>query len=450
MRAVAAPVWATDACTPVCDAAAPGASYANDAIVCAMAPAVGTGFEVRIRGVWVPLGATLGYAPPAIARVEPGVVGIDGGSVTLVGSGFGSAGCAALASLSPVTVTVSTAPSTTLLFDVSWTSGGGVSTTAGTTPASASGSGGGPVGFPRVATTTTMVCAVTAWADDRVVCEAPPGYDADVAVSIVVGGQSASVASGYSYAGPTITGLTGGASVPTAGGAVVELTGSGFAAPSSGWPTVVLVGYSLCPIVDVTPTRITCTAPPGSGSAVVVVYTPLQQSDAIATSPWRISYAGPVITAVAPAPAAAHRPVTGGFAVSLSGENFYPGATNVTITSSVSCAAVADDTASGAAMTTACDHVVVDGGSSRYRSLTCVAPPGCGTGELTVSVRGLQDGAVSIATAAFVYDGPTVVAVENRTTDAMQTTTLSVTGTNFGVSGQALPSVVVGTWSQCC
>ena len=89
-----------------------------------------------------------------------------------------------------------------------------------------------------------------------------------------------------------------------------------------------------------------------------------------------------------------------------------------------------------------CKDVVVN--TSTFASLTCVAPSGCGLGTLTVTVNGSQTGGGASAAGLFAYDVVTLRSVRNSTTDATKTTVLTIVGTNFGVTGQAAPTVLVG------
>ena len=120
----------------------------------------------------------------------------------------------------------------------------------------------------------------------------------------------------------------------------------------------------------------------------------------------------------------------------MTGKHLYPGRTTVSIASSALCVA-------GGGTPPSLPCVVTS--STSFDAVTCVAPAGCGAGSLTVSVAGVADGHAASVSTPFEYDAPAVMSVANRTTDAMQSSTLQVRGRNFGVDGQTTPQVFVGT-----
>jgi hypothetical protein len=94
-------------------------------------------------------------------------------------------------------------------------------------------------------------------------------------------------------------------------------------------------------------------------------------------------------------------------------------------------------------------HVCVRVCRSSHGSLTCTAPAGCGSGTLFVTVMGVMDGVNRSVSVPFEYDGPAVLSVANLTTDASLPSVINVTGVNFGSSGHAVPSVLVGRCTAC-
>jgi hypothetical protein len=181
--------------------------------------------------------------------------------------------------------------------------------------------GGNVCTIPIVASATTMSCVTPAGAAGA----------AHVVVT-VPGGQSATLASGFTYTGGGASGPVTVSSVspnsgPTSGGTAVTVTGTGFATGA----TVTIGGHAcLTPAVtDVT--TIDCITPAGvAGAANIVVTVPGGQS---ATLPGGFTYTVPLtITAISPNSG----PVGGGTNVTISGTGFTSGS-SVTI-AGLSCA----------------------------------------------------------------------------------------------------------------
>lgn len=267
-------------------------SYTPVSITCTVPPGVGTGWEASLRGLWVGLGPSVGYAAPNVTALVPSGLPIRGGQLTLVGSNFGASACA-LSGPSYVELVVSQAPAPDagLAFNAStgvW----------------------GPPG--ALQPPTTVRCNVSEWWDTRVTCAAPPGLDANVSVRLVAGGQVSEARGMLSYDAPTVLATTMGP-MSTSGGALILINGNGFP-PREAWPIAVTVGGASCVVNPATrtDTRLECVAPPGWGRQRVVVRTPLQASAQTVL----VQYDGPDIVTVGTPEG---RPVEGGFPVDVAG-----------------------------------------------------------------------------------------------------------------------------------
>ncbi|MCI0342714.1 MAG: IPT/TIG domain-containing protein [Planctomycetales bacterium] len=161
----------------------------------------------------------------------------------------------------------------------------------------------------QVLTATTIVCVTPA---------GPAG-----AQNVVVtnpDAQSATAAGGFTYIGPspTVTSLN-----PTSGtvlgGTTVTITGTNFASGAT-----VLFGSNLATVSTVTATQIVVISPAGSaiGPTTVTVTNPGGGSGSL-TNGYNYLGSPPTITGINPATGAS----TGGTTVTITGTNFYPGAT---------------------------------------------------------------------------------------------------------------------------
>jgi hypothetical protein len=276
------------------------ASYSASRIACTVSPGVGAGFQLFIRDVWTSLvadGARAGYRVPQVTSVSPGVLPIDGGNVTVVGSGFGPGPCDGTNRTSDVQLRLTAAPGP-----------------AGMQPVynAATGTWG-----PSGAVVPGFVpCAVLSWSPTAIVCGAPPGLDASVAVRVTVGGQAVTAGEHTGYAPPVVTAVVALQPLGTIGGGVVCVAGAGL--PPLAWPLAVLVGGSLCTMDAAGGTRnattACCRVPRGAGRAAVVVSTPLQTSEPVAGM--HVQYAAPEVAEVVTPQG---RPVDGGFPVLVRG-----------------------------------------------------------------------------------------------------------------------------------
>ena len=276
-------------------------SYSAQRIVCSVPPGVGSGWRALIRGQWMSLSSTaasVGFRRPMVSAVsvvsQAPAVPNTGGVISVTGSGFGTAACADAGLLSQVVLVATPRPAdgVELTFDP---------VTSEWRPAGA-------------LTAVPMACEVLSWADNNITCSAPPGHDPVANVRVTVGGQTNASLS-VAYAGPVVTGVTSDAPPSTAGGARITIAGSGF--PLAPWPLAVTVGGKLCAVDQGTrlSTAVTCVAPPGVGTAPVVVHTALHPgTNGTAAT---VAYAAPRVFNVSTPQG---RPIEGGFRVEVAGE----------------------------------------------------------------------------------------------------------------------------------
>jgi hypothetical protein len=247
--------------------------------------------QVRIDSTWVSMPG--GYAPAVVTRMSPAVLPVEGGLVTVDGINFGASPCGDgwRRSMVLLRVTVPPSPTSSVTFSAATRTWG---------PASA-------------LTASEVECAVEQWEPSAVVCRAPPGLDASVAVRVVVGGQATTVGLPLGYAAPSVTAVAAAGPVGTPGGALVTVTGTGF--PQPPWPVAVVMGGALCDVVNApraTSTALTCVAPRGLGLALLSVHSPLQSSNGTAA----VAYAPPTIIDVSTPQG---RALDGGFPIFVRG-----------------------------------------------------------------------------------------------------------------------------------
>ncbi len=221
------------------------------------------------------------------------------------------------------------------------------------------------------------------------------------AVTVTVtnpGGQSGSLASGFTYiAQPTVTSVSPN-SGPTAGGTAVTITGTNFAAGA----TVTFGGTAATNVVVVSSTSITATTPAGSAGAVTVTVTnPGPQSGSLTNG---FTYVvAPTVSNVSPN----NGPTTGGTAVTITGTNFAAGATvtfggtaatNVVVVSSTSITATTPAGSAGAVTVT----VTVNGQRGSLTNGFTYNSTGGGIGFAQVAAATPQS---SVATVSVTYPG---------------------------------------------
>ncbi len=141
---------------------------------------------------------------------------------------------------------------------------------------------GATVTFGGTAATNLVVVNNT-----TITATTPAGTAGVVTVTVTVGGQSGSLANGYTYVlGPTVSSVAP-SSGSTAGGTAVTITGTTFAAGA----TVTFGGRAATNVVVVNSTTVTATTPAGTVGAVTVTVTVSGQSGSIANG---FTYTGTV------------------------------------------------------------------------------------------------------------------------------------------------------------
>ncbi len=212
---------------------------------------------------------------------------------------------------------------------------------------------------------------------------------------------------------PAVTGISP-SSGPTAGGAGVTITGSGF----TGTTSVTIGGASATSVVVVNDTTITATTPAGTVGAKDVVVT---NSAGSGTGTGLYTYvAAPTVTGISPN----YGSTAGGTNVTITGTNL-TGATSVTI--------------GGAAATSV---VVVN-----PTTITATTPAGtAGAKDVVVTTAG----GTGTGTSLFTYiAAPTVTGISPNSGPTAGSTNVTITGTSFTgttsvtIGGAAATSVVV-------
>ena len=329
---------------------------------CVMPAGVGTdlAFLMFARGRFGALSGRASYAPPSIAAVLLGprgdwdVLPSAGGVVTLRGANFGPGGNA-------TSVTVD----------------------------------GAPCPLVRAACSASVL-----------VCAAPPGGSAKVAVRVSVGDQGVVV--GVGYAAPIMYAVLP-VTVPTRGGVNLTLIGDNFppACPRVTFVPQPPLAPAVARVLECSYTRIIVLAPPGGGAVVVVRVEGPQAVEATGV----FAYDAPRIVL---ATSASGSFAVDGFVLRLFGENL--GAGGAAVTRAVGVGAGAGPCAVLSASDT---------------EMTCAAPPGAGRGvDVAVTVLGRA----AVLARAFSYDPPVVRGVVPSVLDVRIAQQVYVYGSNFFAS----------------
>jgi len=268
---------------------------------------------------------------------------------------------------------------------------------------------GDTVTFGAAAATNVVVVSGT-----TITATSPAGSGV-VAVTVTSpGGQSGSLAGGFTYISPPTVSSVSPNLGPASGGTAVTITGTNFTAGA----TVTFGGVAATNVLVVSGTSITATTPPGAAGAVTVTVTTSLGPGNLAGG---FTYLGaPTVGSVSPNSGTA----AGGTPVTITGTNFAAGAT-VTFGG------------------TAATSVVVVSGTS----ITAITPPGtAGAVTVTVTVNG-QNGNLTNGFTYLVI--PTVTSVAPNTGPTVGGTAVTITGTNFAsgatvtFGGTAATNVVV-------
>ena len=172
---------------------------------------------------------------------------------------------------------------------------------------------GATVTFGAAAATNVVVVNAT-----TITATTPAGGAGAVTVTVTdPGGQSGSLASGFTYIAPPTVSSVAPNSGSAAGGTAVTITGTNFAAGA----TVTFGAAAATNVVVVNATTITATTPAGSAGAVAVTVTANGRSGSLTNG---FTYVvPPTVTGVSPSSGS----TAGGTAVSITGMNFVTGAT---------------------------------------------------------------------------------------------------------------------------
>jgi Concanavalin A-like lectin/glucanases superfamily/Chitobiase/beta-hexosaminidase C-terminal domain/IPT/TIG domain/Fibronectin type III domain len=288
--------------------------------------------------------------------------------------------------------------------------GGTAVTIAGTNFAA-----GATVAFGSAAATNVVVVSAT-----QITATTPAGSAGSVTVTVTSGGQSGSLANGFTYvAAPTVTGVSP-ATGSTAGGTAVTITGTNFASGA----TVTFGSAAATNVVVVSGTSITATTPAGSAGAVAVTVTNPGPLSGSLTNGFTFVVI-PTVTGVSPS----NGPVAGGTAVAITGTNFAAGATvkfgvtaatNVVVTSSTQITVTTPAGSAGAVTVT----VTVNGQTgSLANGFTYTAAVSIGFGQVAAATPQSATATVPVSypSAQTAGDLNIVVVGWNDTTASVQT-----------------------------
>ncbi len=414
---------------------------------------------------------------PVLSSVSPTQGPPAGGNtVTLTGSGFTGATSVLFGSTPATSFTVvsstqitATAPPGTGTVQITVVTPGGTSNGVGYTYTSApvlisavpnqgpavggnnvtltgSGlSGATSVMFGSTPATSFIVVSAT-----QVVAIAPAGTGTVQITVTTPGGTSNGV--GYTYTSAPVLSSVSPTQGPATGGNTVTLTGSGFTGA-----TAVLFGSTAAnSFTVVSPTQITVTAPPGSGTVQVTVTTPGGTSNGVSYT----YTAAPVLTSISPSQGS----VNGANTVTLTGSGFtgatavtfgFQPAVSFTVVSSTQITAVVPPGSAGAVPVT----VTTPGGTSNsvtyiylaIPALTSVVPnQGSTTGGTMVTLTGSGFlGATAVlfgstpATSFTVVSATQIGAVAPPGTGTVQITVVTPGGTSNGVPYTYVPVPVL-------
>ena len=284
--------------------------------------------------------------------------------------------------------------------------------------------------------------ATVSVANTKITATAPAGSGKDLAVTLVIGGQTATNGdTAFTYSAPAITSAgaistgptwttTGYGAYSTQAGAWVTITGTNFG-PSQALTALTIGGVACAnPFVTVADTQIMCLFGPGAGKDYDIVFS-VNGIDATGGT-GKFGYSIPLITS------STTTSYFGGETVTITGTNFGPAAGDTTKKVPTS----ADPTLSVTIGGNACTSPVITVG---HTTITCTAPAYLDQSvisgvQVAVTVQG-QTGA-----SEYTYSGPTITTVSDV---SMFGGSVTVTGTNFGPVGDAnIGSLYIGGIQQ--
>lgn len=269
----------------------------------------------------------------------------------------------------------------------------------GTATATVTGTNFGPTGIVQIS--TGQLCTSSSWLTGQVICQFPIGVGA-VNVWLVVAGQMSNVV-GVTYLAPQVTLLNPAdpQGVSTAGGDTVQITGRNFGATQGSGTVTIRLGNGLtapCTVVAWSDPSISCTAPVGNGTNLLVTVT---QAGATGTR-LGLTYSAPSISTVT----ASSFPTAGGSTLILTGTSF--DSAGVVTVNGTNCPLISWNNAAG--------------------QIQCTLPSG---GGANVAVTIATVAGKTSAPALIAYDVPSILSIIPATlTAAGQIVT--IVGTNLG------------------
>lgn len=356
-------------------------------------------YTYALSGGTLPSGLSFNTGTGAITGTPTAALAATTFTVTITNPGPGSA-----SQTFQLTVNAA-APTVSALSPLFGPTGGGNSVTITGTGFSTAG-GSGAVLFGATPAATYSIDS-----DTQITATAPAGLAGTVDVTVTTpGGTSATdPADRYTYAAaPTVTALSP-TSGPAGGANSVVITGTGFLTASS-TGAVRFGGNTATYSID-SDTRITATAPSGSGTVDVTVTTPGGTST-ISASDQYTYVAAPTIGAPSPAIG----PTAGGTTVTLTGTNL----TGATLTVDGASVTPTGSTATTMTFTTpvhaagAVNVVVTTAGGSVSTSFTYIAPPVASS--FTASAVAYNATGVTFSLAGHITNSPTSYMVGSATT----------------------------------
>jgi hypothetical protein len=260
----------------------------------------------------------------------------------------------------------------------------------------------------------TSFCLTTSWTSTSFVrCHTPTGDEKQLDSILTMSTLVASAMQSFTYDSPVLTYVNRFNAAHT-GGYVISITGMNFG--NQDYTTSAILGYTSCATTTwVSATRVNCKTTQGSGvnhniELILAVH--------VGTGAGLFSYDAPVISQVG---GSGNVAASSSEAVSITGTNF--GAFDQSSTISVG--------------TTQCSSSVWNS----MTSMTCQVPPGNGA---FLQIVANVDMAVGTLGSCFSYNAPVISVVAAPNAPASSGASVSVLGTNFGLSDQT-QSVVLGS-----
>ena len=429
-------VWLTIGATLIKSACTPQYAYNDTVIVCGVPVGQGVNQSVYVTsGQSVSLqAAPLSYLPPVVQTISPLSYDTAGAAMmSIIGTSFGTQGSVTVGGIScPLTgvgysntmivcvlpagqgvnqsvVVTSSAQlsSPSGLFSYSppnVTSLGSQDSTGAAVYIILSGTSFGDGSNSKVVVGGQQ-CAVAAggWLQKRITCTAPLwGQGLYNPVYVNASGQLSNVVY-FSYS-PVISSVyAAGGSIPTAGGVLINVTGTGFSTAGIAAATV-YIGLSICPVLAQTNLWVTCTLPAGGGTVSVVVGVIGLNSSAVA-----LSYDPPLLHSLSPSAG----PTTGGNMLSLWGLNF--GSSPTATVNGLACSVT---------------------GAHNDSFLMCLVPAGSGASNAVVVDSG---GELFTQSSSYAYFPPSITGI-------LPVSGASAGGYNLTVSGNSFSTAIALTF----